>query len=96
MHRPNRRLVVSVAIALALVSLFFLLEVAPHAHANGQEDRACGLCQVAHVGMALGVTVTLLSLVLLYFGEIVVRYCRILTESPFLQSPSRAPPALAA
>lgn len=95
-HRPSRRLLVSVAVALALVSLFFLLEVVPHAHANGQDDRACGLCQVAHMGAALAVSVALLNLVLLYFGEIIVPRSQRFTDSFFVQSPSRAPPALLA
>jgi hypothetical protein len=95
-HRPSRRLLVSVAVALAFVCLFFLLEVVPHAHANGQDDRACGLCQVAHMGAALAVSVALLNLVLLYFGEIFVPLSQRLADSFFVQSPSRAPPALLA
>jgi hypothetical protein len=93
-QRPGRRLVVSFAIALALVSLFFLLGVVPHGHEKGQDDPACRLCQVAHMGVAPIVSVTLLNLVLLYFGEILVPVCLISTDSFFEQSPSRAPPAL--
>jgi len=94
--RPSRRLVVSVAVALALVSLFFLLEVVPHAHANGQDDPACGLCQVAHMGIAPVVAMALLSLVLLVFGEISTPLSLSSTDPFFAQSPSRAPPKLAA
>ena len=83
---------VSVAIAVALVSLFFLLEVIPHAHANGQDDRACGLCQVAHMGVAPVVSAALASLVLLFFGEISAPLCVRFADPFFLQSPSRAPP----
>lgn len=95
-YRCSRFLQVSVAVALALVSLFFLLQVVPHAHASGQDDRACGLCQVAHMGAVLAVSMALLSVVLLYFGEILLPYCRKFADSFFVQSPSRAPPALAA
>ena len=86
----------SVAVALALVSLFFLLQVAPHSHANGQDDPACRLCQVAHIGIVPAVSATLLSIVLLYFGEIRGLVCLYFAEPFFAQSPSRAPPALIA
>ena len=94
--RPSHRLIASVAVALALVSLFFLLQVAPHSHANGQDDPACRLCQVAHIGIALTLTIALLSLILLYFGEISAVCSLHIGEPFFAQSPSRAPPALIA
>jgi len=90
--RPSRRLVVSVAVALALVSLFFLLEVFPHAHAKGQDDPACGLCQVAHMGIAPVVAMALLSLVLLYIGEIVAPLTLSFGDPFLAQSPSPALP----
>lgn len=91
--RPSRKLVVSVAVALALVSLFFLLEVVPHAHASGQDDPACGLCQVAHMGIAPVVAMALLNLVLHSFGEIVTPLCLSFSDPFLAQSPSRAPPS---
>jgi hypothetical protein len=84
-----------VAIAVVLVSLFFLLQVA-HLHANGQDDAACGLCQVAHIGIVPAISGVLLSLVVLYFGEIPAPVCLYFTEPFSAQSPSRAPPALIA
>jgi hypothetical protein len=93
--RPNRRLIVSVAVALALVSLFFLLQVFPHAHANGQDDPACGLCQMAHMGVAPVVAVALLRVVLQFIGEISTPRSHSLVDPFFAQSPSRAPPQLA-
>jgi hypothetical protein len=86
----------SVAVAVALVSLFFLLQVAPHSHAGGQDDPACGLCQVAHISIVPGVSAVLLSLILLYFGEIPTLVCQYFAEPFSAQSPSRAPPALIA
>ena len=91
--RPSRRLATSVAVALALVSLFFLLQVTPHSHADGHEDPACRLCQVAHIGMTPAITAVLLSLVLLYFGEIFTPITLHFAEAFSAQSPSRAPPA---
>jgi dipeptide/tripeptide permease len=92
----DHRVVVSAALALALVSFFFLLQVVPHEHANGQDDPACRICQIAHAPIAPAVCAMLLSLVLLYFGEIFVSVHVSFTELFFLQSPSRAPPALVA
>ena len=92
--RPSHRLLVTVAVSLALASLFFLLQVAPHAHSNGQDDPACGLCQVAHLRIAPAVVATLLNLVLLYFGEIHAAIVLNFTEIFSSQSSSRAPPAL--
>ena len=94
--RRNRSLATCVAFSLALVSLFFLLQVVPHSHSSGHDEPNCRLCQVAHLGVAPSVSVTLLSLVLLFFGEILAPLCLYFTESYSAQSPSRAPPALIA
>jgi hypothetical protein len=92
--RQNRRLVTCVAFSLALVSLFFLLQVVPHSHAGGHDEPNCRLCQAAHLGVAPTVCVTLLSLVLLFFGEILGPLRLHFTESFYAHSPSRAPPAV--
>jgi hypothetical protein len=94
--RQSRRLATCVAFSLALVSLFFLLQVVPHSHAAGHDEPNCRLCQVAHLGIAPSISVTLLSLVLLYFGEILTPLCLHLTESFSAHSSSRAPPPLIA
>ena len=92
--RRRRRLGTCFAVSLALVSLFFLLQVVPHSHASGHDEPNCRLCQVAHLGIAPSISVTLLSLVLLFFGEILAPLRLHFTESFSAQSPSRAPPAL--
>jgi len=85
-----------VAVSLALVSLFFLLQVVPHSHAGGHDEPNCRLCQAAHLGIAPSISVSLLSLVLLLFGEILAPLCPHFIESFSAHSPSRAPPALIA
>jgi hypothetical protein len=94
--RRNRRLATCVAFSLALVSLFFLLQVVPHSHSGGHDEPNCRLCQAAHLGVAPSVSVTLLSLILLFFGEILAPLCPHFAEPFSSQSPSRAPPALLA
>ena len=95
-QRPGRRLAASAVVALALVSLFFLLQIVPHTHVSGQDDPACRLCQVAHLGIAVVAAVTLLSLILVYFGETATPACLYTGDAFSAQSPSRAPPALIA
>ena len=92
--RRNRRLAAFAAFSLALVSLFFLLQVVPHSHSGGHDEPNCRLCQAAHLGVAPIVSVTLLSLILLFFGEIFVRFCPYFAEPFSTHSPARAPPSL--
>ena len=94
--RPIRRLSAPVIISLALLSFFFLLQVAPHSHADGHDEAACRICQVAHIGVAPTVSAVPLNPVLVYFGEIVAPPCLHFADSFSAQSPSRAPPALTA
>lgn len=79
---------------VALLFVVFLTQAGTHSHANGQDDPACGLCQVAHIGIAPAITDVLLSLILLYFGEIPALVCQYFAEPFSAHSPSRAPPAL--
>jgi len=93
-HRPSRRLAMSVVVSLALLSFFFLLQVAPHSHADGHDEAACRICQVAHIGVAPTVSAVPLNPVLLFFGEVVTPLCLHYTDSFSADSPSRAPPAV--
>ena len=95
-RRPNSRLVASATLALALVSLFFLLQVAPHSHAAGHDGPACRICQVAHLGIAPAASAALLSLVLLFFSDVQGMVSLHVAEPFFAKSASRAPPALTA
>jgi hypothetical protein len=91
--RPSRRLATSVIISVALLSFFFLLQVAPHSHADGRDDAACRICQIAHIGVAPAVSAVLLNPVILYFGEILAPRSVHFTGSFSADAPSRAPPA---
>jgi hypothetical protein len=94
--RPNRRLATSVIVSLALLSFFFLLQVAPHSHADGHDEAACRICQIAHIGVAPAVSAILLNPILLYFGEIFAPRGLYLADSFSADSPARAPPSLIA
>jgi len=94
--RRSRGLATSVIVSLALLSFFFLLQVAPHSHADGHDDAACRICQIAHIGVAPTVSAVLLNPVVLYFGEIVSPRSLHFIDSFSADSPSRAPPALIA
>jgi hypothetical protein len=91
--RPSRRLATSVIVSLALLSFFFLLQVAPHSHADGHDEAACRICQIAHIGVAPAVSTVLLNPVLLYFGEILSPRSLHFVDLFSADAPSRAPPA---
>ena len=92
--RSGRRLAISVIVSLALLSFFFLLQVVPHSHADGHNEAACRICQIAHIGVAPTVSAVLLKPFLLYFGEILAPRSLHFVDSFSADSPSRAPPAV--
>lgn len=91
-HPIFRKLARPLALTLALLSLAFLLQVTPHVHANGQDEAACSLCQVAHMGVATAVAVISFSIPFVSFGQIAIRSEVSLAEAPSGHSSSRAPP----
>jgi hypothetical protein len=91
-HPIFRKLARPVALTLALFSLAFLLQVTPHIHANGQDEAACSLCQVAHLGVATAVAVISFSIPIVSFGQVALCSEVSLAETPSGHSSSRAPP----
>jgi len=81
-----------VAFALALISLVFLLQVTPHGHANGHDEAACRLCQVAHLGVTPAVSAATLTLPLVPVGHVAATAPVAEAELYFARSSSRAPP----
>ena len=84
----------SAAFGLVCLLLVFLLQVVPHGHANGQEEAACRICQVAHLGVALAVAVVALNVPLATLGTVAALTIAARTQTFFAHSPSRAPPLL--
>jgi hypothetical protein len=82
------------ALVLALLSFLFLLQVTPHGHANGQDEAACRLCQVAHLGVAAAVTAVCLNIPLVPVGQVTPSAPLAKAEIFFAHSSSRAPPSL--
>jgi hypothetical protein len=97
MHRlgfnSGRRTARSVIFAVALLSLVFLLQLASHAHANGQEEAACRICQAAHVNVTPVVSGIVLSVPLVPVGEVASPSVSAASESFFHHSDPRAPPS---
>jgi hypothetical protein len=81
------------AAALALFALAFLLQLTPHTHTSGQDEAACGLCQVAHVGVTTAVSAPILCAPLVSFGLIATVTASFVPEAFFSDSASRAPPS---
>jgi hypothetical protein len=95
-HPYLRRLARPLAFVLCLLSFLFLLQVTAHSHANGQDESACRLCQVAHLGVAPAVSALILSVPLVSLGP-VAACATVHTSEPFSEhSPSRAPPSFPA
>jgi hypothetical protein len=90
--KRGRPLAKSLALALALLSLLFLLQVTPHGHANGQDEAACRLCQAAHLGVIPTVSGIVSSVPLVPIREVVALNFGVATESFFSHSNPRAPP----
>lgn len=81
------------ALALALLSLLFLLQVTTHSHANGQDEAACRLCQAAHIGVTPAVSGIVITIPLVPVGEVAASHIVRATESFLSHSDPRAPPA---
>ena len=93
-HPFLRRLAKPLALALGLLALLFLLQVTSHAHANGQDESACRLCQIAHLSVAPAVSVQLLSVPLVSYGQVTATIKLHISEAFSKYSPARAPPSL--
>ena len=91
-ERRRRRPAGCLVLALALLSLAFLLQVTPHSHANGHDEAACRLCQVAHLGVVPTVSGIASSIPLAPVSEIATFTLGIASESFLSHSDPRAPP----
>jgi hypothetical protein len=90
----RRNLVRALAVALALVALIFSVQTFSHTHPDGQEQAACQLCQIAHVGILTSFSAPVAVAPLAPTGQIQQPILVIHEEQFSFASPSRAPPAL--
>jgi hypothetical protein len=82
------------AFGLAVLSILFVVQAQTHWHANSQDEAACQVCQVAHVGSAPTPIAPLLLAPLLTTGYIEPFVASFHQELFFHDSPSRAPPSV--
>jgi hypothetical protein len=87
------RLSRGLALALAMVSLFLLLQLTAHGHKNGQDEAACLLCQVAHIGVTPALAAIVLSAPIMEFRAVSLQTVGAAPEAAADNSPSRAPPS---
>ena len=92
-HSLSRRLFKSLALSLALLSILFLVQIVPHAHANSHEAAACRICQVGHLGVTPVTTAISLSVPFVSFGQVAVAAVLTCSQNYSSHSSSRAPPA---
>jgi len=92
-HPYLGRLAKPLGLAVALLALAFLLQVTPHNHANGQDEAACALCQVAHIGSTPAISTVTLSAPLELMGFVSSAIEIVSPQSFARHSSSRGPPA---
>jgi hypothetical protein len=92
-HFFSRRLFKPLALSLALLSLLFLVQIVPHAHASNHEAAACRICQVGHLGVTPAVTAITFSVPFVSFGQIASAAILISSQDISSPSSSRAPPS---
>jgi hypothetical protein len=88
----KRSLAQSLALALCLLALLFLLQVTPHGHANGQDEAACRLCQAAHLSVIPTVSAIVSSIPLVPISEVATLDLKAAPQSFCRHSDPRAPP----
>ncbi len=92
-HSLSRRLFKPLAFSLALLSLLFLVQLVPHAHAKSHDEAACRICQVGHIGVTPAVSAPSLSVPFIAFGQVAPVAILISSQNFTSHSPSRAPPS---
>jgi hypothetical protein len=92
-HKTNNSWVRFLAFGLAVLSILFVVQAQTHWHANSQDEAACQVCQVAHVGSASAPVGQPLLAPLLTTGYVELFVVSFHQELFFHDSPSRAPPS---
>ena len=88
----SRPLTRSIAFGVALLCLVFLLQVAPHGHANNQDEAACRYCQAAHVSATPALSGIVLSAPMVPVAEVAAPIVVVFTEILIRHADSRGPP----
>ena len=81
------------ALALAVLFVVFLSQVATHAHQSGQNETTCQVCQAAHLGSILPLGPLSLSVTPHSVGYVEPFIVAYYDQFFFHDSPSRAPPS---
>jgi hypothetical protein len=89
---PRQNLVRAMGVALAVVTLIFIVQTLSHSHPNGQEQAACQLCQIAHAGILATACVSVPIAALVPTGQVEQSALYIPEEHFSSGSPARAPP----
>jgi len=81
------------ALALAILSLVFFLQIAAHGHNDSRQDSSCRVCQLAHVGLVPAVAAVTLSVPLFALGEVTTEVVHAAKRSSASRRSPRAPPS---
>ena len=91
--RPGANAKRLLAIALSILTVFFIVLSSSHFHADGQSDAACQICQVAHIGISAVVGTAELPAPLIQRSEPPPSLAFAHTELFLSSAASRAPPS---
>jgi len=81
------------ALAVCLLTVFFVVVSTSHIHSEGQSETPCQICQVAHFGVPVALGAGLLPVLFVERSEPPPSVSRVPTEQFLFSAPSRAPPA---
>jgi len=89
----GNRVTKPLAVALAILSLAFFLQIAAHGHNDGRQDGACRVCQMAHAGMVPAVPAVTLAAPLVVVGDVTAEVVAGATQDSSAPCSPRAPPS---
>jgi hypothetical protein len=81
------------ALAVCLLTVFFIVVSSSHIHADGRSDTACPICQAAHIGISAAVGTAELPAPLIQRSEPPPSVAFAHTELFLSSAASRAPPS---
>ena len=91
--RPRGNALGVLALAVCLLTVFFVVVSTSHIHAAGQSDAPCQICQVAHCGVPAPIGAGALPAPLVQRSEPPVSVEFVAFEQFLSSAPSRAPPS---
>jgi len=91
--RPGANAKRLLAIALSILTVFFIVLSSSHFHADGHSDTTCPICQAAHIGVSPALAIAQLPAPLVHRAEPPAFVPSVHIEQSLSSAASRAPPS---